>query len=82
MQKVIVSWVDISSYDGAWMDLDEAEQFKPIAVETCGWMIKETPEYVVIASTVSFEKDNKVTGSVNAIPRGCIVCVNNLEAPF
>lgn len=81
-QKVLVSWVDISSYDGAWMDLEEAIQYSPINVETCGWMIKETNDYVVIASTLSVEKDNKVIGSVNAIPRGCIVCINSLEAPF
>ena len=77
--KIIINWIDISSHDGAWMDLEEALKFKPIAIETCGWMIKETEDYVVVVSSVSFDEDDNVIGSVNAIPRGCIVSIKRLE---
>lgn len=75
----IVRWIDISSHDGAWMDYSDAENLKPISVDTVGWIIKETNEYIVIVSSLSPEDGETVTGSVNAIPRGCIQSIYGVE---
>ena len=76
---VIIHWIDISSHDGAWMDLCEAQTFEPIEVQTCGWVVKETPEYVTVVSSLSPKKDDAVAGSINAIPRGCIQSIYPVE---
>ena len=70
---VHVRGVDIASHDGAWMDISEAKEFKPLAVDTCGWIVVKTDEYIVVASSIS--DDLEVTGSVNAIPLGCVVSI-------
>lgn len=67
---VLIRWTDIASYDGAWLDLSDAKDMKPGSMETLGWIIKETPEFVVVASTV--DRDEDIVGSVNAIPRAVI----------
>ena len=77
---VIVRWIDIASHDGAWMDYSDAVTMKPIQVETVGWVIKENPEYIVVAASISPDKEESVTGSINAIPRGCISFIKDLEA--
>jgi len=67
---VLVRWTDIASHDGAWMDLEDAKALKPGQMQTLGWVIKETPDYIVVASTI--DQDEDIVGSVNAIPRTVI----------
>ena len=66
----LVRWTDINSYDGSWMGLEEAKALKPAPMETLGWIIQETEEYIVIASTLDGQDD--VVGNVNAIPSSVI----------
>lgn len=77
MNPVLVKWVDIASYDGAWMDLEEAKAFKPLVVETCGWVVVDNNEYITVVSSLSGE--GEVTGSVNSIPKGCVVEIRELS---
>ena len=77
MTPVLVKWVDIASHDGAWMDLEEAKAFKPLVVETCGWIVVDTDDYITVVSSRSSE--GEVTGSVNSIPKGCVVGIQNLR---
>ena len=37
----LVTWLDIVSYDGAWMDIEEAKEYKPHPIQTVGWIIEE-----------------------------------------
>ena len=73
MTTVLVKWVDIASHDGAWMDLGEAKEFKPLVVETCGWLVAQNDDYITIVSSLSGEEDE--VGSVNAIPKGCVLSI-------
>ena len=73
---VLIEWVDISSFDGSWMEMSDARQYKPLTVKTCGWVVVETSEYITLVSSVS--DDEETTGSVNSIPKGCVVSVTAL----
>ena len=66
----LVRWTDINSYDGSWIGLDDAKSLKPAPMETLGWIIKETEDYIVIASTL--DMNDEIVGNVNAIPRAVI----------
>ena len=73
MDLVQVRWIDIASYDGAWMDLGEAKEFKPSVIVTCGWILTHTDEHITLASSLS--EDKEVVGSVNAIPKGVVLSI-------
>lgn len=68
----LVTWLDIVSHDGAWMDISEAKEYKPAPIQTVGWIIKEEEEYIVIVSSKDGEE---LVGSVNAIPRSAIISI-------
>tara|TARA_R100000458_G_C8203119_1_gene193038 strand:+ start:600 stop:878 length:279 start_codon:yes stop_codon:yes gene_type:complete len=67
---VVIQWVDINSFDGAWLDIKESKKLEPVNMETIGWIIHETKDYVVIVST--FDSSGDLAGSTNAIPKGII----------
>ena len=65
----------------AWLDAaggDDAEE--PILALTSGWLIKETPEYIVIASEI-FEDGS--CRDKTAIPKSIVkmVMVRNIKLP-
>ena len=76
-QSVLVEWVDITSHDGAWLDLKEAEEYAPTPMKTIGFLLKEEPDYIIVVSTASEIMDS--VGSTNAIPRGCIKKITRLN---
>lgn len=76
MILVQVEWLDITSHDGAWLDMKEAEEYAPTPMKTVGFLLKEDPEYIVVVSTIADSLDS--VGSTNAIPRGCIQSVTKL----
>ena len=43
MILVQVEWVDITSHDGAWLDMKEAEEYAPTPMKTVGFLLKEDP---------------------------------------
>ena len=68
----LITWVDVKAYEGAWMDVSEAETYKPVEMSTLGWIIKEEEDYIVVVSTKDTEG---LVGSVNAIPRQTILSI-------
>ena len=57
--------------------MEEAKEFKPLTIYTCGWVIFETDDYITLVSSVSDDEED--TGSVNAIPKGCVVSITPLN---
>ena len=76
---VMIRWKDIQSHDGPWMVIEEIPEFKPVTVETVGWIITDHEQYVTIVSTLS--DDQTFTRSVCSIPRGCIESIKTLGFP-
>jgi hypothetical protein len=75
MISVCVTWVDIVSDGGGWSTLSEALTYRPLTVETQGWIIQETEDFITVISTLSpaIEDEEPAVGGIHAIPRGCII---------
>ena len=76
---VLITWNDITSCDAAWMSLEEAMEYKPSPIQTLGWIIEDNEEYIVVIGSVSTEENDKVCGSVCAIPQAVVVSVELLD---
>lgn len=57
-KKVTVEWVDASTNAG-WEDLEIVLKERPHPVTTTGYLVHEDEECVVIATTMSYDKDGK-----------------------
>lgn len=69
---VEVIWDDAASNSQSWVDLDDIVE--PEQVNTTGFLVKETDEYVTVAASVSNEEDHiKTVGNTMTIPKGMIV---------
>lgn len=69
-KHVVVVWLDIAGRDDAWMDISDAKGLKPGRMITSGWLVKESEDHIVIAS--SLDTQEGLAGNVNAIPR-CVI---------
>lgn len=71
-RHVLVIWLDIAGSDPGegWRDLEEAKRLKPGRMITSGWLLKDEPDYIILAS--SFDTEEELVGDLNAIPR-CVV---------
>ncbi len=69
-KHVMVVWLDITGKDDAWMDLSEAKTMKPSKMITSGWLLRESDDYIVVASSMDMAEG--IVGNINAIPR-CVI---------
>lgn len=67
---VKVVWRDIQGLEDTWETLEEIRELSPVSIETVGWIIVESEEYITMTSSLSTDKT--FGGSVTAIPKGCI----------
>lgn len=66
----VIDWLDHSSFNRAkWRTFDEASDLGPIGVHTVGWVIKETKEYLIVASTLT---DDETLMNEFCILKSCI----------
>ncbi len=71
---VKVRWVDAETGDG-WEHIDELECEAPV-VTTIGYLVKETPTAVMVASTI--DKDHSMCNARIVIPRGMVLEIKNV----
>jgi hypothetical protein len=71
-----VTWVD-SFGCGDWHDTDETMRFVPAECRTVGWLMKDAPDYWLIAMTVSL---TQTYGSM-CIPKRSMVSVKIIYDP-
>lgn len=76
---VLVTWNDITSCDAAWMSLEEALEYAPSPIQTVGWIIEDNEDYIVLVGSFSTEEDDRVCGSVSAIPRSVVESIVLLD---
>ncbi len=77
-KPMLVTWNDITSFDGAWMSIEEALEYEPSPIQTLGWIIEDNDEYIVMIGSISVGEEDKVCGSVCAIPKTVVVSVSPL----
>lgn len=71
IKSVYVKWLDSQGYRyDAWRRVEETNDLKPEIVETRGYILQETDEYITIAASVS-NADNAL--GVVCIPKVAIV---------
>lgn len=75
---VLVRWMDIVSFDGAWASGDDAAELKPSLMLTLGWLVSESESHITLAGS-RCDDDDDTLGDLNAIPRGCIVSTTAVE---
>lgn len=68
---LVVHWCDIVGVDDPWITGAEADALQPARMITAGWLVKDTEEFLVIASTLEDAEDPQL-GNVNCIPKGVI----------
>ena len=77
---VLVTWNDITSCDAAWMSLEEAVEYAPSPIKTVGWIVEDNDDYIVLGGSYSTSEDDRVCGSVCAIPRSVIESIVLLDS--
>lgn len=80
---VKVVWKDIQGLEDTWETLEEICELEPVSIETVGWIVVESEEYITMTSSLSTDKT--FGGSVTAIPKGCvesIVVVSEVSGCF
>ena len=77
MKIVEITWIDIE-FDGGWHTFDEADTFisnaKNRTIKEVGYLLEEDEREVVLVDSVTGDG----YGTINVIPRGCIVSVTEL----
>jgi len=74
MDKVIIKWLDPSINSG-WEPIEKYINPQLAPCEAIGFLVKETPEYIVIALAVS---DDSVNG-VLILPRPCLLSLECIK---
>lgn len=73
--KVNVEWIDSAS-NNSWTLFEDVTD-EPIVCESCGWLIKETKEYVTLALTIG-EEPLQVSNYMT-IPKCSIKSIKKVE---
>ncbi len=75
-ELVLVTWEDIVA-DASWVS--EADEPEPVTIVSVGWLVrvgmKRSGKYILIASCLPKDPDDKVKGSLTAIPFGVVTSV-------
>jgi hypothetical protein len=72
LQLEYIKWLDHTAWETAiWNDINKLEELEPVLVYSIGWVIKETPEYIIIVSTI--QPDNDIVHSEFLILKGAII---------
>lgn len=74
MKKVV--WWDIQNKEGPWKDQDDVDEIAPVKMTTLGWIVRKESDFIVTASTLT---EDGSFGDLNAIPRGVIFSVTELQ---
>lgn len=75
---VLVRWTDVTSSPATWMDISEAAEVEPTAMQTTGHLIHDAGDYIIVAGTVSL--DRTTAGDVNCIPTCLITDLRRLDS--
>ena len=74
-KKVQIEWIDSKSGPDGWERFDDLAPLEPIKCKTVGYLMEDTDDYKIIASTIS---ENFVLGRL-AIPSVCVLKIKVLR---
>lgn len=78
MKLVKVTWTDACSRrtEGRWSAVEDVRELTPFKATSCGWVIADHPDYLIIASHIAGADD---AGGDICIPRGMITAITDLK---
>jgi len=69
MTALRIEWLDSSGWGDVWKDYEELKDLKLSPITTRGAVVKETPDTIFLAQSVSHDQCHNIIG----IPKGCIL---------
>jgi hypothetical protein len=75
--RIEVVWRDSTSNSDTWVGLDDIDE--PEAIVSIGFLVKDTPTYIALASSVSADGGEDSVGNTMIIPRPMIETVRKLK---
>jgi len=82
LNKVLVSWYDIQSCEGAWSTHKEVQDLKLAECHTIGYLFTDHNDksLIKIFSTYSIDANGTMDyGDVTCIPKACVINIENLN---
>jgi hypothetical protein len=76
-KKVEIEWVDAFELESGWHTIQEASKMTPPTIDSLGYVVKETKEYIIICADKGRVGDSDC-GRVQLIPRSWVKKVNIL----
>lgn len=80
MKIVEVIWIDIEELAGGWHDLDEVEEHinnvEGRTVKMVGYLLEEDEDKISLSDS---KMGDGFYGTVNVIPKGCVISVTELH---
>jgi hypothetical protein len=78
MKLVKVRWVDAEDHPDTWVSPEEVEEFggKDCAMESVGWLVKETKKYLTLGSD---RAEDGYFGCVRKIATGMILSIEDIN---
>jgi len=78
INKVVkVHWIDSTNHTTTWSLLDDIRDDKPTDIISYGFLIKEEPDYIVIAQ--NYGNNPPQVSNLLTIPKGCIKQIKYLN---
>ena len=75
MRLISVKWLDHSGF-GRWVEKEQLMSAKPVVIQSVGWLVQETEDYVTIAAS---EDTEGKFNDCNIIIRSCIQEMRNVR---
>ena len=78
MKIELVSWLDIASGESGWQPT-EGYDLEPQPIETVGYVVKETKEYLVMCQSRYDNEKPEFIDNLVGIPKGCITMRSRMK---
>ncbi len=79
MRELRVEWIDSASCTG-WLERPDVENFNPVKIVSCGFMVNETENSLVLAQSCG--DDPEQYENLISIPKGCIKRIEYIGDSF
>tara|TARA_A100000172_G_scaffold41544_1_gene25366 strand:- start:66 stop:332 length:267 start_codon:yes stop_codon:yes gene_type:complete len=83
MRLVKVVWLDTNEVsDGTWQSKEELLKSKPCSIDSLGYLVEETQDYVIISADKDSYNQDDLFGRSQVIPKGVIQEIIEYNEPM
>lgn len=73
-RAVLITWDD-AEVSNSWEEIPREDEMEKSIVETLGFLVRETKDYYLVASTF----DGNLTNARTKIPKGMVVSIKEIK---